>query len=70
MCITRGGTVDSNMQQPLYQVHAYGPGVPQLVSDTYFPMLLVFPTMIGGTHLGMSENVKEQAARTLRESLV
>jgi hypothetical protein len=50
--------------------HAYGLGAPQLVHDAYFPRPLVCPTMIGGTHPGMSENVKEQVARTLRESLV
>jgi hypothetical protein len=66
--ISRGwGAVNPNLQQLFNQAHAYEPGALQLVSDTCFPRPSVFPTAIGGAHLGMSGNVREQVTRTLRE---
>jgi hypothetical protein len=62
-----GGAVNPNLQQLFNQAHAYEQGALQLVSDTCFPRPSVFPTAIGGAHLGMSENVREQVTRTLRE---
>jgi hypothetical protein len=63
----RAGTANSNLQQPYYQAHAYGPGAPQLVPDAYFPRPPVFPAATGNKHTGMLNNVREQVSRTLRE---
>jgi hypothetical protein len=63
----RAGTANSNLQQPYYQAHAYGPGAPQLVPDAYFPRPPVFPAATCNKHTGMLNNVREQVARTLRE---
>jgi hypothetical protein len=62
----RGG-VNLNLQQPYYQAHAYGPGAPQLVPDASFPRPPIFPMVTGNAHTGMSDNVREQVIRALRE---
>jgi hypothetical protein len=61
-----GGNTSPNFPQPFYQVHAYGLGN-QLVPDAYFPRPPDTPFAAGEAYLGMSENVREQVARTLRE---
>jgi hypothetical protein len=61
-----GNTINANLQQPYYQTHAYGPrGQP--MTGAYSARPNITPTAAGGAHAGMSENVREQVARTLRE---
>jgi hypothetical protein len=64
-----GGTSNTNFEQPYYQVNAYEPGG-HPVTGTYGvkPTVLVTPPGGGGwIPTSMSENVREQVARTLRE---
>jgi hypothetical protein len=58
-----GGTANPNLQQPYYQVHTCGPGS-QPIPNACFPR----PSAnTGEGYHGMSKNVREQVARTLRE---
>jgi hypothetical protein len=69
--------VNSNLQQPFYQIMAYGPNIPSMgsgvphrpVPDMFFPRTLALYTVgtvndVGG---GMTEGIWEQIARTLKE---
>jgi hypothetical protein len=67
MIVSRVGAINQNLQQPFYQAHAYGTGAPQLVPDAYFPRPPVFWTVTSNVHPGMSEQVRDQVARTLQE---
>jgi hypothetical protein len=58
-----GDATSPNLQQPYYQVHTYGPGS-HPVPDTYFSRP---KANVGEGYHGMSENVRELVARTLRE---
>jgi hypothetical protein len=60
------GSPNMKFPQPYYQIHAYGPGT-QPVPDYYFPRPPMMPLATREQFLGMSENVREQVARTLRE---
>jgi hypothetical protein len=55
------------LQQPYYQAHAYRPKALQLVPNAYFPRPPIFPTVIGHIQPGISESMREQVARMLRE---
>jgi hypothetical protein len=59
-------TPNTNFQQPYYQMHAYGPGGHPM-AGAYGTRPNISTTEPGGMHAGMSENVWEQVARTLRE---
>jgi hypothetical protein len=50
----------------LYQTHAYDPGA-QAAPDAYIPRPPVIALATGGAYPGMSENMREQVARMLRE---
>jgi hypothetical protein len=69
--------VNSNLQQPFYQTMVYGPNIPPMgsgvphgpVPDVFFrrtpaPYTLGTVNNVGG---GMTEGIREQIARTLRE---
>jgi hypothetical protein len=62
----KGAIANQNLPQTYYQTHAYGPST-QEVPDAYFQRPPVMPTAAGGPYGGMSENVRDQVARTLRE---
>jgi hypothetical protein len=64
--VNPGGNTTQNFPQPDYYVHAYGPGN-QTVPDAFFPKPPATPLATGDAYPGMSENVREQVARTLRE---
>jgi hypothetical protein len=58
--------INPNLQQLYYQAQAYGPGM-QTFQDPYYPRPPIIPPPTGGAYLGMSENVREHVACTLRE---
>jgi hypothetical protein len=61
--------VNPNLQQPYYQIQAYGPNS-QVFPNAYFTRPPVMPTVTGGgggAYLGMSDNIRDQVTRTLRE---
>jgi hypothetical protein len=58
--------VNPNFQQPYYQTEACGPSS-QVCPESYFTTPAVMPTIAGGTYSGMSDNVRGQVTRTLRE---
>jgi hypothetical protein len=60
------GNTSPNFPQPFYRVHAYGSGN-QPVPDAYFLGPPVTPLVVEEAYSGMSENLREQLARTLRE---
>jgi hypothetical protein len=62
----QGGIANPNFQQPFYQAYAYGSNM-QTPPDTDFARPPTIPLATDGAHLGMSENVREHIARTLRE---
>jgi hypothetical protein len=62
----QGCVVNPNLQKPYYQVQSYSPGA-QPVLDSYFPRPSPMPVLEGNVYPGMSENVRDQVARTLRE---
>jgi hypothetical protein len=64
--INPGGNTSQNFPQPYYQVHAYGLGN-QPVPDAFFPRSPATPLATRDAYPGMSENVREHMARTLRE---
>jgi hypothetical protein len=66
-----------NLQQPYYQTMAYGPNIPPMgngtphgpMPDILFPRTPAYPTPNPGNdnYGGMTEGVREQIVRTLRE---
>jgi hypothetical protein len=62
----QGGNTNLNFPQPYYQVHAYGPGT-QPIPDSFFPKPPVTSSAMREVYPGMSENMREQVARMLRE---
>jgi hypothetical protein len=62
----QGGNTNLNFPQPYYQVHTYGPGT-QPIPDSFFPKPPMMSSATREVCPGMSENMREQVARTLRE---
>jgi hypothetical protein len=61
-----GATVNPNFQQPYYQATIYGPNL-QPVLDPYYTRTPAAPLATEGAQPGMTESVREQVARMLRE---
>jgi hypothetical protein len=69
--------VNSNLQQPFYQIMAYGPNIPSMgsgvphrpVPDMFFPRTLALYTlgMVNDVGGGMTEGIWGQIVRTLKE---
>jgi hypothetical protein len=69
--------VNSNLQQPFYQTMAYGPNIPPMgsgvpngpVPDVFFRRTPApyTPGTVNNVGGGMTEGIREQIARTLRE---
>jgi hypothetical protein len=62
----QGDNTNLNFPQPYYQVHAYGPGT-QPIPDSFFPKPPMTSSATREVYPGISENMREQVARTLRE---
>jgi hypothetical protein len=61
-----GWVANPNFQQPYYQTTAYGPNM-QPAFDSYYLRLAPIPLSTKGVQSNMTENVRDQVARTLRE---